>query len=60
MVGNLSSGAKVEELGGVGSARGPGIARPRPAVDPSTVAPSVVSSLFSMMKDGLGVLVGGP
>jgi hypothetical protein len=57
---DFSSGAKVEELGGVGSARLLGTTRPRPLAGLSAVAPSMVSSFPSAKKDGLGVLEGGP
>jgi hypothetical protein len=57
---NFSSGENVEELGGVGSARPLGTERPRPATGLSSVAPSMASSFPSAMKDGLGVLEGGP
>lgn len=57
---NLRSGAKVEELGGVGSERVPEKPRPSPVTGTKVSAPVIVSPLLSSMVEGLGVLLGGP
>lgn len=60
VVENFNSGAKVDELGGVGSERVPKKPSPSPARIFEASAPSVVSSLFNTTSEGLGVLLGGP